>query len=526
MRPPRLWVALSLLIGLILSLPVVGVVGYAITEGSASLPHGTGAMIRTTLALLLGVGLTTGILGVSFAWLVTGYDFPGRRVFSWLLVLPLAMPAYILGFVFLSTFSYAGPVQRAMRAVLGDDIGALPIHSVGGAVIVLSLTLYPYVYLMARAGFVEMGSRSVDAASALGSGRTRMFWRVVLPMARPAIAAGLALVLMETMTDFATVQYFSVKTVSVGVYLTWKGTYDLGTAIWLTMIVLGFAVALLGLERTFRGGNRYAEQSGRGTGMPRQQLTGARKHAAVAGCVTLVGVAFVLPVLRLLWWGVEALAAGEGIDSRFGDYLLNSLTIAIVVAAIAVTIALILAHTRRLGQSRLVTMSAHATTFGYAVPGAVIGIGVLVGVRVLNEVFDAGLLITGSLFGIIAACTVRYTAPAWQAVDAGFQRVGENVTRAAANLGAAPGRVLTRVHLPLVRSGIAVAATLVLIDVIKELPMVLLLRPFGFTTLSVWVYQLAAENYWALASLPALMIVAVALVPVAILTNHKRLEAK
>ncbi|QNN51918.1 ABC transporter permease [Nocardioides mesophilus] len=449
----------------------------------------------------------------------------------WLLVLPLAMPAYILGFVFLSTFDAAGPVQQGLRAVLGEGVWSPDVRSLPGAVVVMSLSLYPYVYLMARAALVEQSSSTYDAARSLGASRTRIFWRVLLPLARPSLAAGLALVMMEVLTDFATVQYFGVRTVSVGVYLVWKGTADFHSATQLSVLVLMFAVAVLAGERLMRGRARYHQRAGRSGGLPGERLTGWRGVVALLTCLLALAAGFFVPVVRLVGW-----AAGEArkdpaafVDPRFGEYLANSLAVAAIAAAGCVLLSLMMSHAVRLGGGRVVRAAAQLTTFGYAVPGAVIGIGVLLAFAWLDDALEAagvpggtGLLVTGSVLGILYAFLVRFLAPAYQAVDASFAKVQPSMTLSAMSLGAGPMRVLRSVHLPLVRPGVAVALVLVMIDGIKELPIVLLLRPFGFTTVSVWVYQLANENFWEKAALPALVIVLAATLPVFVLFRQVR----
>lgn len=514
-----------MLVAAVVAAPVVAVAVYGAAQGPVSLPSSTGSMVVTTLLLLAGTAIGTGVLGTGLAWLVSAYDFPLRRVLSWLLVLPLAMPAYVLGFVFLSTFDYAGPVQGALRSVLGEDLPGLPVRSVGGAVVVLTLTLYPYVYLLARAAFLDLAPSAYDAARSLGASRARAFRTVLLPLARPSLAAGLALVTMEVLTDFATVQYFNVRTVSVGVYLTWKGTYDVGSAVSLALLVLMFAVAVLATERALRGRARYHQRGGRGRGLEQRRLHGWRAATACGAACTVLALAFALPVLRLVTWAASALAddAGRVVDGRFVEHLVNALVVAVVAALACTLVSLVLAHATRLGGGRVVRGAAQVTTLGYAVPGAVVGIGVLtlfVGLDrlavALGSANGTGILVTGSVLGILVAYVVRFTAPAYQAVDASFVRIPPSVSASALSLGAGPTRLLSRVHLPLARGGVGVALTLVLVDALKELPLVLMLRPFGFTTLSVWVYELASENFWEQAALPALLIVLVAVVPVAL----------
>jgi len=513
--------------------PVIAVVLDGLrTSGSTNLPRGLGSMVLTTLGLMLGVGVGTLVIGGGLAWLVTAYRFPLRNVLVWLLVLPLAMPAYILGFVFLSTFDVSGPVQTGLRSLFGDDVWMPDVTSLPGAILVMTLTLYPYVYLLARAALAEQAPETYDAARTLGANRARAFWRVLLPLARPSLAAGLALVMMETLTDFATVQYFNVKTVSVGVYLVWKATYDFHSATQLSVLVLLFAVAVLAGERLMRGRARYHQKGSRGQGLEPEQMTGWRAWGATALCFAALGAGFVVPVLQLLVWAVgDAVADPASLwDPRFVEYLANSLAVASIVAVACVMLSLAMGHGLRLGAGRMVRSAAQLTTFGYAVPGAVVGIGVLLAFAALDSALKAvgvpggtGLLATGSVIGILYAYVVRFLAPSYQAVDASFSKVSPQMTLSAMSLGATPRRILRRVHMPLVRPGIAVALVLVMIDAVKELPIVLLLRPFGFTTVSVWVYELANENFWEKAALPALVIVAVAVVPVFFLFRQVQL---
>ena len=524
---------LVVLIAVLVATPVLAVVVDGLARaGSTTLPRGLGAMVLTTLGLRAGVGLGTLVVGGGLAWLVTAYRFPLRNVLVWLLVLPLAMPAYILGFVFLSTFDVSGPVQSGLRAVFGPDVWSPDVTSLPGAILVMTLTLYPYVYLLARAALVEQAPGTYDAARTLGASRARAFRRVLLPLARPSLAAGLALVMMETLTDFATVQYFNVRTVSVGVYLVWKGTFDFHSATQLSVLVLMFAVAVLAGERLMRGRARYHQRRGRGQGLQPERLAGWRAWAATAVCIAALAAGFVVPVVQLLVWAVgNAVADPASLwDPRFADYLANSVVVAVIAAVACVLLSLAMGHGLRLGGGRLVRSAAQLTTFGYAVPGAVVGIGVLLAFAALDSALKAvgvsggtGLLATGSVLGILYAYVVRFLAPSYQAVDASFSKISPTMTLSAMSLGASPRRILRRVHMPLVRPGIAVALVLVMIDAVKELPIVLLLRPFGFTTVSVWVYELANENFWEKAALPALVIVAVAVVPVFFLFRQVRL---
>ncbi len=540
-RPSRLagtgrpgWSAAVVVIALVVSVPVLSVLVAALASaGSPSWPGDLREMLLTTVLLLAGVAVGTAVLGVGLAWLVTAYDFPGRRAFSWLLVLPLAMPAYVLGFLFLSTFGAAGGPARASRDLFGGSQLVELLAGRLGAPVVLSLTLYPYVFLLSRAAFRGQGQATWDAARMLGASPWRAFRQVLLPLARPALAGGLAVVMMETLTDFATVQYFGVRTVSVGVYLTWKGSFDFASAAQLSVLVLVFAVMVLAGERILRGGARYDSRGGgqRPPAAP-HVLTGSSRWWAFAAAFSVLAAGFLLPVVQLLWWAVTATLADSSALStgRFATNLTNSAVMAALAALACVTLALLVTHGVRVTGGRVARAAAQLTTFGYAVPGAVIGIGVLVAFAAFDGWLEAlgvpggtGLVVTGSVLGILASYVVRFLAPAYQAVDASFATISPSVTSSAFSLGASPMRVLRRVHLPLSRSGIAVALVLVAVDAVKELPLVLLLRPFGFTTVSVWVYELANENFWEQAALPALLIVALAIVPVCFLVRQVRL---
>ncbi len=521
------WSALVLLIAALVVAPVVVVLIDVGTGSWPELPRNVDDMIVTTLLLMLGVGIGTLTIGCGLAWLVTAYTFPLRNVFVWLLVLPLAMPAYILGFVFLSTFDAAGPVQAWLRGIFGDGL-QVSMATLPGCIVVMSLTLYPYVYLLSRAAFADQAPTTYDAARVLGASRSRAFFRVLLPLARPSIAAGLALVMMEVLTDFATVQYFGVQTISFGVYTTWKGHYDFASAAQLASLVMLFAVAVIAGERLMRGRASFQQKGGRGTGLQQTRLHGASAWLATLACVAALACSFVIPVARLTGWAIDhARNSQDGqaaLSPEFAEAFTNSVVIALLAAAVCVSLALLIGHSLRLGGGRVIRAAAQLTTFGYAVPGAVIGIGTLLlfkhfdtGLEKLGVPGGTGLLVTGSVVGILFAYGVRFLAPAYQAVDASYAKVSNSMTQSALSLGAGPVRLLTRIHAPLVRSGLAVALVLVAIDAIKELPLVLLLRPFGFTTVSVWVYQLAKENLWGLTALPALVIVALAVVPVFIL---------
>jgi iron(III) transport system permease protein len=486
------------------------------------------SMLLTTGALLGAVVCCTLVLGTGLAWLVGRYRFPGQRWFSWLLVLPLAVPAYVLGFVYLGLLDHPGPVQSAMRGWFGDQVWFPEVRSFPMAVLVLSLASYPYVYLLARAAVSEQTAGTYEAARVLGQGPLRAAVRVVLPLARPSLAAGAALVAMETLTDFATIQYFNVRTVSVAVYQVWNGMYDRVAATEVASLVLLFAVAVIAFERAARGRSRFSQQGG-ARGIEPVRLTGRRAWAATAVCVTVVGLGFAGPVLQLCVWAVAAATRDDSysVGPSYAGYLLNSVLIAGVVAVVCAAIAVLLASATRLGEggSGIARRLARLTTVGYAVPGPVVAIGVLAILASADSALDAlgsslgGLLVTGTVAGLVYAYAVRFLALAYNSVDASLDKVSPSLTSAALTLGSMPVGVARRIHLPLMHSGVGVALVLVAVEALKELPIVLMLRPFGFETLAIWVYQLASESRWELAALPALTIVLVAVLPVAMLVR-------
>lgn len=522
-RPARpLWTATVLLVAGLVASPVLLVLAGVATPTvevwarlwETRLPE----MLATTFGLLLAVGVGTLILGVGLAWLVTAYSFPGVRIFSWLLVIPLAMPAYVLGFAFLALFGFPGPIQTGWRALFGEEAWFPQVRSLGGAAVVLTLTLYPYVFLLARAALREHVPASFEMARLLGDSRLRAARRVVLPLARPSIAAGLTMVMMETLTDFASVQYFNVQTVSVGVYRIWRGQFDREAALELAAVVLLFALAVVAAERLLRGGMRF-DQRGTARDFDRVRLHGGRAVAASSACIGVLTLALGLPGARLVGW---ALVSPPGtVDLAQGvAYLSNSLGIALVAGVVSVGVALLVAGGARLSGSRLAAGAARLATLGYAVPGPVVAVGVLVMVIALTgwtERFGAGggaTLVVLSLVGLVYAYVVRFLALAYGAVDASLEKITPSLVEAAHTLGSTPGRILRRIQLPLIRSGAAAGAALVAIDALKELPIVLFVRPFGFTTLSVWIWQLASESRWAQAALPSLVIVMAAAVPI------------
>ncbi|HEV8673875.1 MAG TPA: iron ABC transporter permease [Methylomirabilota bacterium] len=481
------------------------------------------ALIGHTLALAAGVGLGVAVLGTGLAWLVTMYRFPGRGLFEWLLILPLAMPAYVIAFVFLALFDYAGPVQRAARAVTGGPVRGFPdIASYGGVVLVMTLVLYPYVYLLARAAFLEQSAATLEAARALGVARPTIFWRIALPLARPSIVAGVSLALMEALADFGTVAIFNYSTFTVAIYRVWFGLFNRHAATELASLLVLFTLGLYAAERALRGRARFHQRDSGVRPAPARRLTGARAAAATAGAALVVGVAFVLPVVRLLTW----IPGGAAYDARYPHFLGNTLAVAALTAGVTLLAAVVVAYGLRLSRSSTVAVLARIAGMGYALPGSVIAVGVLALLAGLDRLLGRlsggaiGLMVTGSVAGLVFAYAVRFLAVSFQTVDASLLKITPSMDMAARSLGVRPGGVLRRVHLPLLRRGLFTAALLVFVDVMKEMPATLLLRPLGYETLAVRVWQFTSESLWEAAALPALTIVAAGVLPLILLVRE------
>ncbi len=484
--------------------------------------------IITTIVLTVGVVVGSVVLGVGLAWLVGAHRFPGRGVLSWALVLPLAMPSYILGFVTTAVFGVAGPVQTFWRDQFGRDAWFPEIRSMPWAIVTLTLTLYPYVYLLARTALRDQAATAVLVARTLGASRAEAARRVVVPMLRPAIAAGAAIVAMETLTDFATVQYFNQETVTVGVFRIWRGTYDRDAASEIATLVLVLALFSIGFERVLRGRARFGDAAGHAARVEPLRLRGWRAAAATLVATAVVTVAFLAPTARLVTWAVAEHRGTRGTPmlSRYTEFLGNSLTLTAVTVIICVLASTIVANAGRFSPARVVGVASRVSIVGYAVPGPVVAMGVVLALVGLDDLLDRvgtglpGFAATGSFIALSYAYAIRFLAPGLTTVEAGISRVPNEVTASAQSLGAGPLSVLRRIHLPLARTSLLAAAILVGVDALKELPIAYLLRPVGFDTLPVWVYDLASESRYEQAALPALTIILVALVPVAMLSRH------
>lgn len=527
---------LSLAVALLVALPVLSVGANLLAGGTGDTWSHLAATVlpdyvANSLWLCLGVGVGVAAIGTASAWTVAMHDFPGRRVFEWALLLPMAMPAYVMAYTYTDFLQFVGPVQTALREWFGwkrGDYWFPDVRSLGGAVAMFACVLYPYVYLLARTAFLERAAGTLEAARSLGLSPRQAFWRVSLPLARPAVAAGVALALMETLADYGTVAYFAVPTFTTGIYRAWFSLGDRVAAAQLAACLLGFVLLLLALERLSRGRARYHDTSLR-RGRGRTPLTGLRAAWAVAVCGLPVLAGFLLPAGLLL-----KMALGEG-DAEFGGRFVvlarNSFVLAALTAGLAALLAVLLAYGARLARNGALPRFANRLVgLGYAVPGSVIAVGVLIPVTRLDHWLAAlwqqlgganpGLLLTGGIAALVYAYLARFLSIALQTVEAGLGKITPAMDAAARSLGCGETETLRRVHLPLLSGSLLSAALLVFVDVMKELPATLVMRPFNFDTLATQTYTLAADERLAEAATAALAIVAVGLVPIFVLARQ------
>jgi len=482
----------------------------------------------TTLTLVAIVGLSTSVIGSVTAWLVTVYSFPGSRILEVALALPLAFPAYVMAYAYTHMLDHPGPVQSALRALTGwgpRDYWFPEVRSLGGAALMLTIVLYPYVYLLARASFRQQSANAFLVARTLGRTPMQAFWRVALPMARPAIAGGALLTIMETIADFGTVSFFNVQTFATGIYQAWFALGDRAAAAQLALCLLSFALLLAGLERASRGRARTAGRGARFETMERPVLRGVSGWLAFVVCFLPVLLGFFLPVIML---GVMAVGSGQDLLSpRYLRLMTNSVTLAGVAAVLTVLGAILVGFRARTRPGRTSRWLVIGAGVGYAVPGGVIAVGLMVPMAAFDNALDAfmsrtfglhtGLLITGSIWLMVLAYVARFMAAALNAYDSGMATVPRHFDAIGRSLGQPGPKLLLRVHLPVARTSVLTALLIVFVDAMKELPATLILHPFNFQTLAVQAHRLAADERLSEAAVPSLVLVGFGLVPVLIL---------
>lgn len=533
-RAEAWWRAGSLLVSFLLFLPVAAIVYLAFTPSENVWPHLLATVLPgylwNTAVLLAGVGALTFAIGTGTAWLVSTTDFPARSTLQWLLVLPLATPTYIIAYTYVEIFDYAGPVQTALREFFGwrtpADYWFPEIRSTGGAVFIMSAVLYPYVFMTARASFLRQSVSHLEVARTLGSSSWHAFFAVALPLARPAIAVGIGLAMLEALNDIGAVEYFGVRTLTLGIYSTWLSRNNLGGAAQIAVVMLVVVFALLWLEQHGRRRQSFHHIGRREPPVSPARLEGWRAWAATLACAAPVVLGFVIPVSVLVRFAARRL---DAVSENYATAVANTLTVAATAAAAAVVISLFLAYAHRLARSRAVRLAVGLSSLGYAIPGTVLAIGILVPLAAADNAVSGffertfghatGLLLIGSLLPVAYGYVVRFLAISYGTLDSGLGRVTPNLDAAARTLGLSPFRTLIEVHLPLVRPAVVSAALLVFVDCMKELPATLILRPFNFDTLATMVYTLASLDQLEESALAALTIVAAGVVPVIVLTR-------
>lgn len=528
----RAAVAVVALLAVPVLLPLLSAVAaWAVPAGDVwqhQLQHVLPRVAGNTVLLLALVAAATAILGTGLAWLVAGHDFPGRDAFAWALLLPLAVPGYVLAVVFAGALDFAGPLQTWLRDAVSPGLRLPPVRSLGGAALVLSLCLYPYVYLLARVAFEASGLRMLEAAQTLGLDRSAAFRSVLLPLARPAIAAGVGLACMETLADFGVVAALNVDTLTTAIYRAWYGMFSLAAALQMAAVLALLALTGAWLERRLRGGRGYAGERAGGA-MPRQRLTGARALMATTLATLVLGVAFALPMAQLLAWAVRH--AASDLDARYWAFAARSVSLAGAGALVVVVAALAHGYALRMERRRWLLGLGRLATAGYAIPGTVLAVGLFAPIAALNNWLQdrldlalgataPQLFLQGTLLTMLVAYLARFLAVGTGPVGSGLERIQRNLDEAAMLLGARGGERLRRLHLPLLRGSLLAAAVLVFVDLMKELPITLMTRPFGFETLAVRVFEMAAEGEWERAALPSVLIVAAGVLPVALLARR------
>lgn len=528
------WHFIILLVATLCAVPVLTVFSYIFQPAGEVWQHLTETVlsdyILNSLLLIIGVSLGTLTMGITTAWITSVYKFPGRKVFQWLLLLPMALPAYIIAYTYTGMLDFAGPVQATLRGIFNWSYGDYwfpEIRSMWGAASMLSLVLYPYIYLLARAAFLEQSVVALEASRSLGASAWKSFFKVALPMARPAIITGLSLVLMETLADYGTVQYFGISTFTTGIFRTWFGLNDSGAAAQLSTVLLIFILILMTLERISRKQAQYFNASNREKRAAQVQLTGGKAWLASLACLLPIMFGFILPFLQLLQWAIETF--DDMVDSDFISLTWHSLSLAGSAALLALLLALLLAYGQRLQNTRVIYFAVRIASMGYAIPATVIAIGIMLPLAWIDNTLDqwlrdqfnisSGLLFSGTLFALMFAYMVRFLAVSVGTVESALGKIKHSMDDAARSLGLNPRQVLIAIHMPLMRRSLLTAILLVFVDVLKELPATLILRPFNFNTLAVRAYELASDERLADASTAALSIVIAGIIPVILLSR-------
>jgi iron(III) transport system permease protein len=526
------WRYIPVIVAILVLIPVGTIMLSFLTPAGDVWQH----LVETTLSrlllnsfwLALGVALSSALLGVSLAWFTAVYDFPGRKIFSWGLLLPLAFPAYVLAFVTLGLFDFTGPIQTSLRSWTGTDLFWFPnVRSRMGVIIVMTLAFYPYVYLLARNAFLTQGKRSLEAAQSLGLNRMQGFFKVSLPMARPWIASGVMLVLMETLADFGTVSVFNYDTFTTAIYKAWFSMFSLSAASQLASLLIIIVFVLIFMEQQFRSRIRYAEtrQSSRA---PPIILTGWHSWAVTGFAFATLFFSFLLPIAQLLIWAAYTFA--EEFNQRYLGFFWHSLMLSGLTAVLICTISILMVYSARRHPDMVARVAIRIATIGYALPGVVLAVGIFIPLawadnwlsQMAMKLFsiETGFLFQGTLMVMLIAYMTRFLAVGYNPIDSAMQRITLSIDEASMGLGVSGWSMLKKIHLPILKGGVFTAVTLVFVDVMKEMPITLMTRPFGWDTLSVRIFEMTSEGEWEQAALPAVALVLTGLIPIAMLTRQ------
>ena len=508
------WTISALVIGLVLFLPMAEVVWH-LTMPAESWEHlrdtVLGQYIKGSLILVVGTAALSIFLGVSSAWLVASCKFPGRKFFEWTLILPLAIPTYIAAYSYFDLLDKLNPFLIWIRLNISTEAMALVSDAIvyPVTIIVLASVLYPYVYLVARAAFIQQSNQCIEAARTLGHGPHSTFWRTALPLARPAIIGGVSLVIMETLNDYGAVKHFNIPTFTTGIFRTWLSIGDLPGALRLAACLMVLILFLLILEKWLRFGAKFHNNSKSDRPFKPYELGQIKSFLAILCCLFPIIIGFILPISRLVYWASQTIE--NVIDSNFLILTANSIAIATAASLITVLLAIFLTFTSRYFGSRTINATNRLAILGYAVPGAVIAIGILLLAKQVNQAI--GWIMTGSLSMLVLAYVVRFLAVAWQPIDSGMERNCEQINNASRSLGVTAIRSLTKINIPMLRNALVAAGLFVFVDTMKELPLTLILRPFNFETLSTKTFDLAQQAQIPESAVPALCIIIVSLLP-------------
>lgn len=530
-RPDGWQISAFLLAGLVI-VPICVIVASLVHPEQEIWKHLTDTILSTlvlnTFWLSTGVLIFTAALGVSLGWLVGACSFPGRSFFSWALTLPMAVPAYVMAFIFIGLMDFSGPVQATMRLIPGLERTMFEVRSTPFVILVIGLSLYPYVYLLSRSAFLSQGRVLMEAARTLGVTPWTAFWRVMLPMARPWIVTGLALVLMETLADFGAVSIFNYDTFTTAIYKAWFGFFSLRAAAQLSSILVIFALLLVIIEGLYKSRMRYFSSSRSSTVHTRIHLSGVKGAAATLFCAVIVCVAFVIPVIQLSVWVAEMMKAGD--VSSYSAPFFRTLFLGVAAAFITCMGAILLSYVKRKSPSKKNLLLCKISTIGYALPGTVLAVGIFLPTVWFDNSFaffvnwafkiEIGPILQGTVFVMLTAYAVRFMAAAFGSVDSSMQGITPSLDEAASISGIKGFSLIHIIHLPLLKKGLLTALILVMVDVVKEMPITLMTRPFGWDTLAVKIYELTSEGEWERAALPGLCLVLVSIIPVILLIKQ------